>query len=77
VNLAKRTSHGPTNGIGASSTAEVATVQLEFALLSELTGDDSYRRNADRVVNSIDVHMHSGDGGLVGMYVDPETGHMR
>ena len=39
---------------GASSTSEVTTLQLEFAYLSALTGDDRFRRAADAVIAHID-----------------------
>ena len=39
---------------GASSTSEVTTLQLEFAYLSSLTGDDRYRRAADAVIAHVD-----------------------
>lgn len=57
---------------GASSTAQTATLQLEMKYLAHLTGNEVYWRKAEKV-----MQVHDGndmEGGLVPIYVDPESG---
>lgn len=58
--------------MGASSTAEAATVQLELKYLSMLTGDAKYWKLAEKVHAVIDSN-HSPDG-LVPIFIQPGTG---
>lgn len=57
---------------GASSTAEVATLQLELKYLSKLTGETLYWEKAEQVMSALDKN-HPQDG-LVPIFVDPVTG---
>lgn len=57
---------------GASSTAEVATLQLEFKYLSKLTGEPLYWEKAEKVMEVLDAN-HPKHG-LVPIYVSPKTG---
>lgn len=57
---------------GASSTAEVATLQLEFRYLSKLTGEDLYWKAAEKVMEELDKNQP--EDGLVPIYVQPDTG---
>ena len=57
---------------GASSTAEVGTLQLEMKYLSYLTDNEIYWRKAERVMKLIDDH--EMPDGLVPIYMSPETG---
>lgn len=60
---------------GASSTAEAATLQLEFKYLAHLTGDKSYWDMAQRVMQVLDSnHM---PGGLVPIFVQPKSGRFQ
>lgn len=58
---------------GASSTAETATLQLEMKYLAHLTGKEVYWRKAEKVMQVLDGN--GVEGGLVPIYVDPESGH--
>lgn len=58
---------------GLSSTAEVATLQLEFKYLAKLTGNFSYWEKVDNVMRVL--HENSPRDGLVPIYVLPATGH--
>lgn len=57
---------------GASSTAEAGTVQMEMKYLAHLTGKEIYWRKAEEVMKVLDDN--SMEGGLLPIYVDPETG---
>lgn len=57
---------------GASSTAEVATLQLEFKYLAKLTGEDLYWKKAEQIMKVLDANQPKD--GLVPIYVNPDTG---
>lgn len=57
---------------GASSTAEVATLQLEFRYLAKLTGEELYWKKAEQIMSVLDANRPVD--GLVPIYVQPETG---
>lgn len=57
---------------GASSTAEVSTLQLEFKYLSKLTGESLYWEKVEKIMSVLDDN-HPKDG-LVPIYVHPDTG---
>lgn len=57
---------------GASSTAEAATVQLEFKYLSHLTGEKKYWDISEKVLSVMDSN--HPEGGLVPIYIQPDTG---
>lgn len=57
---------------GASSTAEVSTLQLEFKYLAKLTGENLYWEKAEKVMEILDRN-HPQDG-LVPIFVQPDTG---
>ncbi|KAF9295034.1 mannosyl-oligosaccharide alpha-1,2-mannosidase [Linnemannia elongata] len=65
----------PGHDRGISSTAEVASLQLEFKYLSYLTGDEKYWKAVENVVLKI-KEMDSLDG-LVPIYINPNTGHFQ
>ena len=56
-----------------SNPAEIGTVQLEFAVLSKLTGDDKYRIKADRAMEVL-FNKRSPETNLVGTLIDVEKG---
>lgn len=60
---------------GASSTAEVATLQLEFKYLAKLTGEELYWKTAEKVIQIIDDN--GSQDGLVPIYIDPHSGKFR
>ncbi|CAN6674527.1 endoplasmic reticulum mannosyl-oligosaccharide 1,2-alpha-mannosidase [Trichomonascus vanleenenianus] len=60
---------------GASSTAEAATVQLEFKYLAHLTGKEEYWTMAERVFEVIDSN--KVPHGLVPIYINPELGRFQ
>lgn len=74
VHLSKRLGI-PSHDGGASSMAEAGTVQLEMKYLSYLTGNETYWRKAERVMQVFDAS--AKDAGLLPIYVDPETGRFR
>ncbi|KAK6456147.1 mannosyl oligosaccharide 1,2-alpha-mannosidase [Scheffersomyces xylosifermentans] len=57
---------------GASSTAEVATLQLEFKYLASLTGEVLYWQRVEKVMQALEGN--KPEQGLVPIYVDPDTG---
>ncbi len=57
---------------GASSMAEAATVQLEMKYLSYLTGNETYWRKAEKVMEVLDDN--AMEAGLLPIFVHPETG---
>jgi mannosyl-oligosaccharide alpha-1,2-mannosidase len=58
--------------MGASSTAEAATLQIEMKYLSNLTGNATYWRKAEHVMEVIDNNR--AQDGLVPIFIDPESG---
>ncbi|KAK9477386.1 glycoside hydrolase [Lipomyces japonicus] len=60
---------------GASSTAEVTSLQLEFKYLSKLTGETLYWEKAEKVMKVIDDN-HAIDA-LVPIFIHPDTGKFR
>lgn len=71
VVLREKSAHPAPDGL--SSTAEVATVQLEFNYLSYLTGDPKYSVEAMKVLQHIKTLPKVE--GLVPIYINPESGH--
>lgn len=57
---------------GASSTAEVATLQLEFKYLAKLTGEALYWEKAENVIKRLDDN--NVQDGLVPIFVRPDSG---
>jgi len=68
VNLKTGASRDHTN-----NPAEIGTLQLEFAMLSKLTGDDKYRAKADRAMQVL-YDKRSPKTNLVGTIIDVNTG---
>ncbi|KAI6249684.1 Mannosyl-oligosaccharide 1,2-alpha-mannosidase [Erysiphe necator] len=60
---------------GASSTAEAATLQLEFKYLAKLTGEAFYWQAAEKVIKVIDDNI--AQDGLVPIYISADNGHFR
>jgi endoplasmic reticulum Man9GlcNAc2 1,2-alpha-mannosidase len=75
INL--NTSEGvPSKGDGgASSTAEAATLQLEFKYLSKLTGESHFWEKVEKVIEVID-EQHREDG-LLPIFIYANTGQFR
>lgn len=57
---------------GASSTAEAATVQLEFKYLAKLTGEANYWETVERVMKVIEAN--GVEDGLVPIFIYADTG---
>ncbi|KAK9467649.1 glycoside hydrolase [Lipomyces arxii] len=72
VNLKTATGVQSHDDMGASSTAEVASLQLEFKYVSKLTGEALYWEKAEKVMEVIDRDMP--DNTLVPIFINPETG---
>ncbi|KAI9005718.1 mannosyl-oligosaccharide 1,2-alpha-mannosidase [Hyaloraphidium curvatum] len=72
VNFARREAVAAHFNGGASSTAEVATLQLEFKYLSELTGDPRYWRAVEQVMLKLEA-LPKYDG-LVPIFINPISG---
>ncbi|MEM6965631.1 MAG: glycoside hydrolase family 47 protein [Bacteroidota bacterium] len=53
--------------------AEIGTLQLEFAMLSKLTGDDKYRAKADQAMQVL-YDKRSPETNLVGTVIDVDKG---
>lgn len=60
---------------GASSTAEATTVQLEFKYLAKLTGEPEFWTTVEKVMQVVDSQ--EVEGGLVPIFIHPDTGHFR
>lgn len=60
---------------GASSTAEAATLQLEFKYLSKLTGEAEYWHKAEKVMQVIDDN--GMEDGLLPIYIYANNGNFR
>jgi hypothetical protein len=60
---------------GASSTAEAATVQLEFKYLSKLTGELHFWEKVEKVIEVIDRQQR--DDGLLPIFIYAHTGQFR
>jgi hypothetical protein len=58
--------------MGASSTAEATTLQLEFKYLSKLTGETLYWEAAEKVMKIADANQVTA--GLVPIFIRPDTG---
>ncbi|KAM3251050.1 mannosyl-oligosaccharide 1,2-alpha-mannosidase MNS3 isoform X1 [Capsicum annuum] len=71
VVLREKSAHPAPDGL--SSTAEAATVQLEFNYLSYLTGDAKYSVEAMKVLQHIKTLPKVE--GLVPIYINPQSGH--
>ncbi|KAL9621263.1 MAG: hypothetical protein Q9160_004284 [Pyrenula sp. 1 TL-2023] len=75
INLNTSIGVGSDFDMGASSTAEAATLQLEFKYLAKLTGEAHYWAKAEKVMEVIDSnHM---PGGLLPIFIYPRTGAFR
>ncbi|OAE34945.1 hypothetical protein AXG93_593s1010 [Marchantia polymorpha subsp. ruderalis] len=72
VNLREKSAHAAGFDGGASSTAEAATVQMEFWYLSHVSGDPKYGKSAMRVFE----HMKGlpKAEGLVPIFISPKSG---
>lgn len=70
VVLREKSAHPAPDGL--SSTAEVATIQLEFNYLSYLTGDPKYSTEAMKVLQHIKTLPKVE--GLVPIYISPQSG---
>jgi len=60
---------------GASSTAEAATLQLEFKYLAFITGEAEYWERAEKVIQVIDDN--GMEDGLLPIYIYANDGHFR
>lgn len=72
VNLHTRKGRRAASDGGASSTAEVATLQLELKYLAKLTGESLYWEKAEHIMKVIDDN-HAASG-LVPIFIKPDTG---
>ncbi|CAM6100570.1 unnamed protein product [Calypogeia fissa] len=72
VVLSARKAHPAYNDGGASSTAEVATLQMEFWYLSQVSGDPKYGKAAMKVYEHI-KGLHK-EQGLVPIFISPTSG---
>ncbi|GMM35956.1 mannosyl-oligosaccharide 1,2-alpha-mannosidase [Saccharomycopsis crataegensis] len=61
---------------GASSTAEVATLQLEFKYLAQLTGNPVYWEKVEKVIEVL-YNVNQPTDGLVPIFIQPDTGKFR
>ncbi|ODQ63349.1 family 47 glycosyl hydrolase, partial [Nadsonia fulvescens var. elongata DSM 6958] len=64
---------------GSSSTAEVATLQLEFRYLSKLTGNDKYKLAVDHIMTVLESQnrLNPEREGLVPIFIDVDKGQYR
>jgi hypothetical protein len=72
VNLASRKGIGSYSDGGASSTAEVTSLQLEMKYLSNITGNNVYWRRVEKIMEVVDDAGVSD--GLVPIFLAPDLG---
>jgi endoplasmic reticulum Man9GlcNAc2 1,2-alpha-mannosidase len=72
VNLKQRVGIKSAADGGASTTAEVSTLQLEFKYLSKLTGETLYWETAEKVIEALE--RNKAEDGLVPIFISPDTG---
>lgn len=65
-------SHGD---MGAASTAEATTLQLEMKYVSKLTGEPLYWERAEQVMAAVDANRH--EGGILPIFINPTTGEFK
>lgn len=75
ANLEKYEGVAATFDMGASSTAEVASVQLEFKYMAKLTGEKNFWDKAERVMEIIDGK--EPQDGLVPIFINPVSGEFQ
>lgn len=75
VNLEKYVGIPSHADMGASSTAEATSVQLEFKYLAKLTGEMHFWEKAEKVMEIIDEN--NPTDGLVPIYIDATSGAFR
>jgi endoplasmic reticulum Man9GlcNAc2 1,2-alpha-mannosidase len=75
VNLAKFKGIPSHDDLGASSTAETTTLQLEFKYLAKLTGEKEFWDKAEKVMQVVDDN--GAKDGLVPIYIYATTGEFR
>lgn len=75
INLALREGVSDSDTNGYISTAEAATLQLEFRYLAYLTDEDTYWEKAENVMAIL--RANAMPSGLASIFVDPKTGHYR
>ncbi|KAF8554343.1 glycoside hydrolase family 47 protein [Imleria badia] len=75
VNLQRREGVPDRDNNGLVSTAEAATLQLEFRYLSLLTGEDTYWEKVEEVMAVLKAARLPH--GLVPIFIDPESGRYR
>lgn len=75
VNLAKQQAIPSHADNGASSTAETATLQLEFKYLAKLTGEKFYWDKVEKVMQVIDDN--GTEDGLVPIFIYPDSGKFK
>lgn len=75
VNLALREGVSDSDTNGYISTAEAATLQLEFRYLAYLTDDDTFWEKAENVMAVL--RASAMPSGLASIFVDPKTGRYR
>ncbi|CCG85113.1 protein of unknown function, partial [Taphrina deformans PYCC 5710] len=73
VNLRTRKGARNHEEMGASSTAEVASLQLEMKFLSHALKDAKYASASEKVMARL--RQNSPEGGLVPIFVNPESGN--
>jgi endoplasmic reticulum Man9GlcNAc2 1,2-alpha-mannosidase len=75
VNLGKFAGIASHDDMGASSTAEATTLQLEFKYLAKLTGEKYFWDKVEKVMQAVDDN--GAQDGLVPIYIFPVTGDFR
>lgn len=75
VNLEKFKGIPSHDDMGASSTAEATSVQLEFKYMAKLTGERNFWDKAEKVMEIIDEN--AVEDGLVPIYIYPTNGEFR
>jgi len=72
LNLQTRTKFNPGWSGGASTVAEVGSIQMEWQYLSRLTNNPIYEQKVDLVI----TRLKDLNRALYGMFISPDKGHM-
>uniref|UniRef100_A0A7S0H8D7 alpha-1,2-Mannosidase n=1 Tax=Amorphochlora amoebiformis TaxID=1561963 RepID=A0A7S0H8D7_9EUKA len=75
LDLKNKKGHNPEWTQGYSTVAEVGSIQMEFRLLSRLTGNPVYKEKTDRALNWLKKSLDSR--GLFTQFISPEAGQMK
>eukprot|EP00466_Bigelowiella_natans_P011043 jgi/Bigna1/143829/aug1.81_g18537 len=75
LDLEKQISHNPSWTSGHSTVAEVGSIQMEFRLLSRLTGNEIYYKKSQQALKWLGKSLD--ERGLFTQFISPDSGRLR